>query len=58
MGDSELTDAKHCRDLYQRFGQEQLDLVLGLGISHLIFVMDGDAGGKAGVAAFLKLVGV
>jgi archaellum biogenesis ATPase FlaH len=39
-----------------RFGQEQLDLVLGLGINHLIFVMDGDAGGKAGVDAFLKLI--
>ena len=30
--------------------------MLGLGISHLIFVMDGDAGGKAGVDAFLKLI--
>jgi hypothetical protein len=39
-----------------KFGKDQLNLVLELGINHLIFVMDGDAGGEAGVQSFIRLL--
>jgi hypothetical protein len=39
-----------------KFTKEHLDLVLELSINHLIFVMDGDKGGREGVASFLKLI--
>jgi hypothetical protein len=38
------------------FNSEHLNLVLDLGINHLIFVLDGDTGGEAGLQIFLKLV--
>jgi DNA primase len=39
-----------------KLSKDHLNLIFDLGINHLIFVMDGDAGGSAGVQSFVKLM--
>lgn len=39
------------------FTKDHLELILGLGIKHIIFVLDADDAGEAGTDRFVKLLG-
>ena len=39
-----------------KLSKDHLELIFELGITNLVFVMDGDKGGEAGIAAFVKLM--